>query len=278
MTENIHLACMLLACLWAVLTTPTINYAIMSIKCLVVWTTIARRGFKTAHSRLTSDAAAATDKMDVSGLRVPYSSMPFLEQDLVSSSNPLLQFQNWFQTALDSPKEEQPNAACLSTSTPQGHPSSRMLLVKKFDEAGFTFFTNHNSRKGRELATNPNACLLFFWASLHRQVRIEGTVATITDAESDAYFHSRPLASQLSATVSPQSSVVPSRKHLQDAVEELERRVEGGELTRPPHWGGFLLNPVRYEFWQGQTDRLHDRVVFSKQDGGGSWSVERLAP
>ena len=221
-------------------------------------------------------------EMDVSSLRIPYSSVPFLEEDLVSKDDPINQFKSWFQTALHSGTEEQPNAACLSTCTTTGYPSSRMLLVKKFDEQGFTFFTNYDSRKGKELIENPNACLLFFWSSLHRQVRIEGTVSKLSQEESEQYFNSRPLGSRISATVSPQSREIASRESLQAAYNDLESKLSGDDdscasLTKPATWGGFTLKPLLCEFWQGQTNRLHDRIVFTKHSDG-TWTTKRLAP
>lgn len=215
--------------------------------------------------------------MDVSALRVQYASTPFLEDDLVSTTDPMKQFDHWFKTAMDCDKEGEPNAACLSTCTPDGCPSSRMLLVKKFDDRGFIFFTNHGSRKGREMAQNPNACLLFYWPSLHRQVRVEGQVSQIPEAESDEYFDSRPAGNKLSAIVSRQSQAVASRAELQKAHDELKASINESELKRPATWGGFVLTPQRYEFWQGQSNRLHDRIVFTK-DNNSDWAITRMFP
>ncbi len=219
-----------------------------------------------------------SDSMDVSGLRVPYSSVPFLEKDLVSTTDPMKQFIDWFQTAIDSTTEEQPNAACLSTCTLSGYPSSRMLLIKKFDEIGFTFYSNYDSRKGIELAENPKACLLFFWSSIHRQVRIEGTVDRITAEQSDQYYDSRPVNSKISASISCQSTVISNREEIETLYKKQESTVScNGGLSRPSHWGGYILKPLRYEFWQGQTSRLHDRIVFIKQSND-IWTTQRLAP
>ena len=217
--------------------------------------------------------------MNVSNLRVPYSSSPFLEQNLVSLTDPMKQFNDWFETAFKSPNENEPNAACLSTCTLSGYPSSRMLLVKKFDDNGFTFYSNYNSRKGLELKENCNGCLLFFWSSLHRQVRVEGEVSMIPIEESDAYFNSRPNGNRISATVSPQSEEILSREDLKTSYDKLESAVSNNDsiLSRPTNWGGYLLKPSRYEFWQGQTNRLHDRIIFTKQSDD-TWITKRLAP
>lgn len=232
-----------------------------------------------SNRRINSTSFDCLFNMDVSGLRIQYASTPFLEDDLVSKNDPMKQFDHWFTAAMECDKEGEPNAACLSTCTPDGHPSSRMLLVKKFDDRGFIFYTNHSSRKGREMTANPNACLLFFWPSLHRQVRVEGEVNTIPEEESDEYFNSRPAGNKLSAIVSKQSQVVASRAELQAAHDKLKASVTSDdcELKRPSTWGGFVLKPRRYEFWQGQSNRLHDRITFTKDDNS-AWVIERIAP
>ena len=164
----------------------------------------------------------------------------------------------------------------LATATSDGTPDARIVLLKSFDDSGFVFYTNYQSRKARELSESPRACLLFYWASLWRQVRIEGTVEKISEAESDAYFQSRPLGSQLGAWASDQSEVVETREILEARFEELQKRF-GENVPRPPHWGGYRVKPTAIEFWQGQDNRLHDRLRYKlRQDG--NWTIERLGP
>ena len=187
--------------------------------------------------------------------------------------DPLRQFTAWFEEA-GAAGVRAPEAMALATAGADGRPSVRMVLLKGFDERGFVFFTGYESRKGAELTANPRAALLFHWDPLGRQVRIEGPVERVSEAESDAYFATRPRGAQISASVSPQSRVVESRAALEAAATELEAR--GGELPRPPAWGGFRLSPETYEFWQHRANRLHDRLRYSRD--GAAWKVERLAP
>jgi len=187
--------------------------------------------------------------------------------------DPLRQFAAWFEEA-GTAGVRAPEAMAIATAAADGRPSVRMVLLKGFDERGFVFFTGYESRKGAELEANPHAALLFYWDPLGRQVRIEGPVERVPEAESDAYFASRPRGAQISASVSPQSRVVESRASLEARAAELEAR--GGELSRPPAWGGFRLAPETYEFWQHRANRLHDRLRYSRE--GDGWRIERLGP
>jgi pyridoxamine 5'-phosphate oxidase len=198
---------------------------------------------------------------------------PLREQDL--EADPLSQFGAWFREA-GAAGVRLPEAAALATSSAEGAPSLRMVLVKGFDERGFVFFTNYASRKGRELAGNPRAALMFYWDPLGRQVRLEGPVARTSTEESAAYAHTRPRGSQLSALASPQSEPVDGREALERRVLELEQRYKTGELPPPKDWGGFRLEPESIEFWQQREDRLHDRLRYRR--AGGDWLIERLAP
>src|SRR5712691_4365299 len=210
--------------------------------------------------------------MDLAALRQEYMRSGLLEKDL--APDPFTQFGDWFDEALRS-GIALPNAMTLATATKKGRPSARAVLLKGFDAQGFVFYTNYRSRKGRELEENPQAMLLFCWKELERQVGIEGRVARVSAAESDAYFASRPLGSRLSAVVSPQSEPVASREILETSLEGAAKRWRDSP-QRPPHWGGYRLAPERFEFWQGRKDRLHDRLCYRK--AGGTWKIERLAP
>lgn len=212
--------------------------------------------------------------MQIANMRKQYIWGGLSEADM--DADPLRQFEKWFQQALAANLPE-PNAMTLATATPDGRPSARVVLLKGCDASGFTFFTNYDSRKGRELTANPRAALLFFWSELQRQVRIEGTVERVTEAESDAYFRSRPLGSRLGAWASRQSEVIASRNVLEDRVRELAQRFPDGEVPRPPHWGGFRVRPLTIEFWQGRPDRLHDRLRYQRVQPGG-WRIVRLSP
>jgi pyridoxamine 5'-phosphate oxidase len=190
-----------------------------------------------------------------------------------AAHDPLTQFERWYEEARGA--VEHPDAMVVATATPDGAPSARTVLLKGADDEGFVFFTNYDSRKGRELAENPLAALLFYWQPLGRQVRVEGAVERLDAAASDAYFDTRPLGARLGAWVSRQSEVIESRDVLEEGVEEL-RQHPGVELTRPPHWGGFRVRPEVYEFWQHREDRLHDRLRYRRE--ADSWVRERLAP
>ena len=191
--------------------------------------------------------------------------------------NPFVTFASWYDAAVAAGVPE-PEAMALSTATPDGRPSARMVLLRGFDERGFCFFTNYDSRKGRELEANPHTALTFHWAMLERQVRIEGRAERTTAAESDAYFHSRPTGSRIGAWSSPQSAVIPDRETLEGLYARFRSaHPDDDAIPRPVHWGGYRVVPERIEFWQGRPSRLHDRLRFSREPQGG-WRLERLAP
>lgn len=196
------------------------------------------------------------------------------EEDVVA--DPIEQFQRWFRDAVDA-KLEEPEAMTLATCTRDGRPSARMVLLRGVDKRGFVFYTNYTSRKARELEENPRAALVFFWDLLDRQVRVEGRVERTTAEESDAYFHSRPRGSRIGAWASPQSQILANRAALEEMVEEMLRRHgTEGPVPRPPYWGGYRVVPELIEFWQGQPNRLHDRLRYRRT--GETWIIERLAP
>ncbi|MEH1831947.1 MAG: pyridoxamine 5'-phosphate oxidase [Nostoc sp.] len=196
--------------------------------------------------------------------------------ELEVNLNPFIQFKKWFDQALAAQLPE-PNAMTIATATPDSKPSARMVLLKDFDERGFVLFTNYNSHKGQELAENPQAALVFWWAELERQVRISGYVEKVSETESDQYFHSRPANSRLGAWVSNQSQVIESREVLERRLQEFKSKYENQEIPRPPHWGGLRVIPTEIEFWQGRPSRLHDRLLYSRLDNG-TWNIERLSP
>src|SRR6185437_15894954 len=212
--------------------------------------------------------------MTIANMRKEYMRGGLSEADV--DADALRQFQTWFAQALTAEVPE-PNAMTLATATPDGQPAARIVLLKAFDAAGFTFYTNYESRKGRELTANPRAALLFFWTELQRQVRIEGTVERVSEAESDEYFRSRPLGSRLGAWASHQSEVIGGRELLEARARELAERFAEGEVPRPPFWGGFRVRPLAIEFWQGRPDRLHDRLRYQRVQPVG-WRIERLSP
>lgn len=212
---------------------------------------------------------------ELQNLRQNYTKHEFSETESLAS--PFKQFEAWFSEASKSGLIE-PNAMSVSTATPEGKPSSRMVLLKGFSETdGFVFYTNYLSRKGSELAANPQASLLFWWPTLERQVRIEGIIGKTPEAVSDAYFKSRPTGSQLGAVASPQSKVIASREELEEHYKALEKEFPYGDITRPENWGGYMLVPNYFEFWQGRASRLHDRIIYTQQSNG-SWERSRLAP
>jgi pyridoxamine 5'-phosphate oxidase len=202
----------------------------------------------------------------------PLADRPLNEADM--GADPFEQFSSWFGEAAG--LVGQPDAIALATAAPDGAPSVRMVLLKGWDERGFRFFTNYDSRKGAELAANPRAALVVHWEPLHRQVRAEGSVERLDDAESDLYFATRPRASQLAAFASRQSAVIPDRADLERAVRDAEALFEGRDVPRPPWWGGYVLEPRVIEFWQHRENRLHDRLAYRRS--AQRWRLERLAP
>jgi pyridoxamine 5'-phosphate oxidase len=192
------------------------------------------------------------------------------------AADPFEQFRLWFHAAIAADVLEA-NAMTLATATPDGRPSARIVLLKGFDDRGFTFHTNYRSRKGAELESNPQAALVLYWAPLERQVRIEGRVDRINEAESDEYFQTRPTEARLGAWASPQSEVIHGRNGLEARFHELEREYAGRNVPRPPHWGGYRLEPDSVEFWQGGPHRIHDRLRYRRREHGG-WDLERMAP
>ena len=211
---------------------------------------------------------------NIADIRTNYSKQALTEDTV--DENPIKQFQFWLEEAIKAAAEE-PTAFVLSTVSPEGKPSARVVLLKEVDERGFVFYTNYSSRKGKELEQNPFACFTFFWPALERQVRVEGNIVRVPEAESDAYFKSRPKGSQIGAWASPQSQVISGRDALQVADQKYaEQFAHTDTIPRPSHWGGYILQPTRLEFWQGRPNRLHDRIMYEYVDG--NWQINRLAP
>jgi pyridoxamine 5'-phosphate oxidase len=209
----------------------------------------------------------------IQSLRQDYRSAELSEKD--TEKNPIKQFEKWFKAAIDAQLYE-PNVMTLATADKSGKPNARIVLLKGFDENGFSFYTNYLSQKGKEIKKNPQACLVFFWAELERQVRIEGKIEKLSKEASEKYFHSRPVGSQIGAIVSPQSQIITDRKALENKVEELTNQYEGKTIPKPAHWGGYIVKPTSIEFWQGRTSRLHDRIKYDLING--KWQTNRLAP
>lgn len=210
----------------------------------------------------------------IADLRKEYKLQSLSEKDV--SENPVLQFQKWFGEALQAQIEEV-NAMTVATASSDGIPSARIVLLKAFSQKGLIFYTNYNSFKAQQIAENPRACLVFFWKELERQVRITGIVEQVSETESNEYFESRPAASRIGAWASPQSQVIESREWLEANEARMLQQFGDAPITRPAHWGGYIVKPVNFEFWQGRPGRLHDRIQYALiQDG--SWKRERLAP
>lgn len=213
------------------------------------------------------------NKMNLADIRTDYTKHGLLETDL--ASDPFYQFGLWFNQALNAQIEE-PNAMTLATSSLDGQPSARIVLLKGFDHQGFVFYTNYESRKGKEIELNNKAAILFFWSSLERQIRIEGHIEKVSAEESKEYFDSRPEASRIGAWSSHQSAPIPSRKVIEESFNEMSQVYAQQMIPLPPYWGGYRLKPHVFEFWQGRESRLHDRLRYKLVDG--QWDIDRLSP
>lgn len=247
-----------------------------------------------ANHCTTNGTTSSPSGIDLASMRKKYKSAneAFLETDLIAKE-PIGQFADWFQLANEAYKMHsgEANAMTLSTATREGRPSARLVLLKGYSKEGFKFYTNYESRKGKELIENPFACLVFYWEILNRSVRIEGRVERLSDEESTAYFHSRPWESQIGACVSHQSTVIENRDVLTRRDAELKEQYKDKEIPKPDYWGGFRVVPDVIEFWQGQSNRLHDRIVFRRpgddderpdgkmvHGGDDGWVYTRLSP
>lgn len=209
----------------------------------------------------------------IAEIRREYMSQGLLERD--AHADPMQQFAHWLHEAVESEVAD-PTAMVLATSSLDAHPAARVVLLKGADERGFVFYTNYESRKGSELAENPRACLLFFWHELLRQVRIEGVVEMVSREESAAYFNTRPFESRIGAWASAQGTVLQNREELDARFLDLKSEFDGRDVPLPPYWGGYLLAPLAIEFWAGRPNRLHDRLLYTRENGG--WKRQRLAP
>lgn len=212
---------------------------------------------------------------DLSNYRKSYEKSELLENNI--PNDPINLFNKWFHEVEDFGGTEEVNSMTIATIGLDGFPKSRVVLLKKFDEQGFIFYTNYNSEKGKAILSNPNICLSFFWHNLERQVIIKGTAQKTASNISDNYFASRPDGSKLGAIVSNQSQIIPNRDFLENNLKKLEQEYDGKEIARPEFWGGFIVNPIEIEFWQGRPNRLHDRIRYLLQDDY-SWKIDRLSP
>lgn len=212
--------------------------------------------------------------VSIADLRKEYMLQSLSEKEV--SDNAVRQFDKWWTEAVAASIDEV-SAMTLATASSDGIPSARIVLLKEYDDTGFVFYTNYNSFKGKQLAENPRACLLFFWKELERQVRITGIVEKVSAAESNEYFNIRPVGSRIGAIVSPQSEIIKNREWLDSQVEQLSQKLSGNPIERPEHWGGYRVRPICFEFWQGRPNRLHDRIQYTLEQNG-SWKIDRLAP
>ncbi len=212
--------------------------------------------------------------MNIADIRTDYTLISFDEKDLLA--NAFEQFEIWFDEAIKAEVLE-PNAMTLATISPSGFPSARIVLLKGIEANGLEFFTNYQSNKGNDIDSNNKVALVFFWPELQRQVRVVGTAQKMSDEKSDLYFNSRPLGSRIGAHASPQSKVIPNRVLLEESVKKMEALFSEEPLLRPINWGGYVVNPISFEFWQGRSSRLHDRFIYTLQIDN-NWKIERLAP
>lgn len=212
---------------------------------------------------------------DLSNYRKSYEKSELLETTI--PDDPIQLFHKWFYEAEENEASDEVNAMTVASIGLDGFPKSRVVLLKKFNEEGFVFYTNYDSEKGKAILAEPKVCLSFFWSGMERQVIIKGIAEKTSDYMSEAYFDSRPKGSKLGAIVSAQSQVIPSRAYLDSELKKLEEKYANQEITRPSHWGGFLVRPISVEFWQGRANRLHDRIRYALQENY-SWKIERLAP
>jgi pyridoxamine 5'-phosphate oxidase len=212
---------------------------------------------------------------DLSNYRKSYDKNQLLETEI--PNEPLSLFKQWFQEVEASNQIEEVNAMTVSSIGLDGFPKSRVVLLKKYDQEGFVFYTNYNSEKGKAITANPNVCISFFWDKFERQVIIKGIASKTSEEQSNAYFASRPVGSQLGAIVSNQSEIIPSRAFLEEKLQLLEQQFENRSIPRPTNWGGFLIKPTEIEFWQGRPNRLHDRIRYKLQENS-IWKIDRLSP
>ncbi len=210
---------------------------------------------------------------EIQAIRTDYGKMSLDESSV--DKNPIQQFQTWLNAAIHAQVIE-PNAMTVATIGEEGYPSSRIVLLRGVSDNGLTFFTNYHSEKGHNIERTPKVSLQFFWPDLERQVRITGDISKVSAEESDNYFHSRPRQSQIGAWASNQSEALSGRQELEEREKEFEGKFEGISVPRPPHWGGYIIKPIKVEFWQGRASRLHDRLLYTQVEGG--WKIERLAP
>ncbi|WP_300436453.1 pyridoxamine 5'-phosphate oxidase [Christiangramia sp.] len=211
---------------------------------------------------------------DLKDYRKSYEKGKLLETDI--PTDPYELFRSWFKLADESSAVEEANAMSIATVGKDNFPKTRVVLLKSFGSKGLTFFTNYSSGKGKDLAENPKCCISFFWPSLEKQIIMQGEVNRISQEESERYFHSRPRGSQLGAVASNQSATIPSREYLEDRLAKLEEEYQDKEIPKPADWGGYLFKPIKFEFWQGRANRLHDRMLFSLEQN--NWKIKRLAP